>query len=348
MTKRASLVLVGLVLLLGVGASVYAAAPQADFSLTLSPSSVSTTAGGTAAYSVTVNGSNGFKSPVTLSVSGLPVTTTATFSANPVTNTTSAITLHTSSSTATGSYAVTITGISGSLSHSVPASLTVTAPPSKFSLTVSPTSINAPAGAVATYTVTVTRTNFTGAITFSVTGAPASAGVSFTPASTTGNTTSLQVSTSATTTLGSYTLSIAGGSGGTSASTTAQLTVSGSQGGTPFTIAGTLDRSLAPGVTGLLNLSLTNPNNQSLSVSNLTVAITATNKSGCAVSGNFSAVQFSGTYPLTVPANSTRTLSQLTAQSTWPKITMNNLSVNQDACKSAALVLSYSGTGQGG
>lgn len=350
MTKRALLVLVGLGLLLGVGGAVYAATAKADFALTVSPASRSITAGSATQYSVTVNPSNGFKSPVTLSVSaGLPSGATASFSPNPDTNTTSTLTVQTSASTPAGSYSLTVTGTNGPLSHVTTAGLTITAPPSAFSLSVSPSTINTPAGTVATYTVTVARTNFTGPVNFSVTGAPPSSAATFTPASTTGNTTSLQVSTSAATTLGSYTLTIKGTSGSATANTVAQLTVSASHGGTPFTISGTLDRLLAPGVTGLLNLSLTNPNNQTLNITNLTVAITGTNKPGCAVSGNYSVGQFSGTYPLTVPANSTRTLSQLTTQSaTFPKITMNDLASNQDNCKGAVLSLSYSGTGQGG
>jgi hypothetical protein len=213
---------------------------------------------------------------------------------------------------------------------------------------VSPSTTNTPAGTVATYAVTVTRTNFTGSINFSVTGTPPTSGVSFTPPSTTGNTTSLQVSTSAATTVGSYTLTITGTSGSTTASTVAQLTVSAAaHDNRAFTITGTLDRSLAPGVTGFLDLSITNPNNQPISITNLTVSLTGTSKPGCATS-NFSVAQLSGAYPFTVPANSTRTLSQLgIAQSVRPRVTMIDLPVNQDVCKTTGLTLGYSGTGQG-
>lgn len=346
-TKRALLGLAAFGLLLGVGGAVYAAAPKADFSLAATPSSVSVTAGGTAIYSVTVNGSNGFKSPVTLSGSGLPAGTTASFAPNPNTNTTSTLTVQTSASTPTGTYRLTITGVSGSLSHSVTANLTVGAPPSRFSLSVSPAAVSTAAGTVATYSVTATRTNFTGSISFSVTGTPALSSATFAPTSTTGNVTSLQVSTSAGTPLGSYSLTITGTSGATTASTVAALTVSASQAGRPFTISGELDRVLAPGVTGYLNLSLANPNNQSLGVTNLTVAINGTNRSGCATS-NFAVAQFTGTYPLTVPANSTRTLSQLGVTLTqMPAVKMIDLPVNQDICKSTGLTLGYSGTGSG-
>jgi hypothetical protein len=348
LTKRVLLALVSLGLLLGVGGSVYAAAAKADFALGVSPSAASVTAGSAASYSIKVTGSNGFKSPVTLSISGLPTGATATVSPNPNTLTTSTLTIQTAATAAVGNSSLTITGVNGSLTHSATATLTVTAPPSKFSVAVSPATINTPAGTVATYAITVTRTTFAGAITFGVTGAPANAGTTFSPASTSGNTTSLQISTSSATTLGSYTLVITGTSGTASAQASAQLTVSAAQGGTPFTIGGTLDRLLAPAVTGSLDLSLTNPNAQTLSITNLTVTIAGTNKQGCAAAGNYSVVQFSGAYPLVVPAHSMRTLSQLTAATTFPKITMNNLATNQDPCKGAVLSLSYSGTGQGG
>jgi hypothetical protein len=50
-----------------------------------------------------------------------------------------------------------------------------------------------------------------------------------------------------------------------------------------------------------------------------------------------------------VPANSTATLGGLGgAASAMPRVKMLDLPVNQDACKSAQLALSYAGTGQGG
>jgi hypothetical protein len=153
--------------------------------------------------------------------------------------------------------------------------------------------------------------------------------------------------TSLSTPLGSYSPVIKGTSGLISATTTAHLTVSAGQ-GKEFAIAGSLDRTLAPGVTGFLDLALTNPNNQPINITNLTVSVTGTSKVGCATN-NFSVTQFSGTYPLTVPANSVRTLSQLgVAQAQRPRVTMINLPVSQDMCKSTNLTLSYSGTGSNG
>jgi hypothetical protein len=118
--------------------------------------------------------------------------------------------------------------------------------------------------------------------------------------------------------------------------------------GQNFGLAGSADRLLAPGVSGFIDVAITNPNNQPLNVTNLSVAVTGTSKPACTTS-NFSVTQFSGTYPITVPANSTRTLSQLgITQSQRPKVTMINLPVNQDVCKNTGVALSFTGTGSGG
>jgi hypothetical protein len=69
--------------------------------------------GGTAVYTVTINPTNGFNSPVTFSVSGLPSGTTGSLSPNPAT-TSSTLTLTVSSTTANGNYVFTVTGNGGS------------------------------------------------------------------------------------------------------------------------------------------------------------------------------------------------------------------------------------------
>lgn len=213
-----------------------------------------------------------------------------------------------------------------------------------FTLSAGPANLNVPAGTQGSYSVTVNRTNFGDAVTFGVAGLPASASATFAPTSTTGTSTTLYVTTAPNTPLGSYSPVITGTSTTSmTASTTVHLTVSAGQ-AKQFTISGRLDRTLAPGVTGNLDLSLTNSNNQQITVSGLTVSIAQVSKSACTASDNFSIKQFAGS--VTVPANSTRTLSQLGATS-LPQITMVDLPVNQDACKGATLTLTYTGTGTG-
>ncbi len=107
-------------------ATVTAPPPSPDFSLSVSPSSVSVRrTGGTATYTVTITPSGGFNSSVSLSVSGQPTTSTASFSPNPTTAS-STMTIAVSSGTQRGTYPLTVTGTSGSLSRTASATLVIT------------------------------------------------------------------------------------------------------------------------------------------------------------------------------------------------------------------------------
>ena len=97
----------------------------ADFSISVSPASPSIKSGGTATYIVTIVPTNGFAGSVTLSITGQPSRTTVTFSPKSTT-TTSTLTIKTRTSTTRKTYTLTIKGVSGSLSHTQTASLTVT------------------------------------------------------------------------------------------------------------------------------------------------------------------------------------------------------------------------------
>jgi hypothetical protein len=96
----------------------------ADFSLSVSPASQSVKQGSTATYIVTMTPRNSFTASVTLSVSGQPSGSTAKFTPNPAT-TTSTLTVQTVGGVR-GTFTLTITGVSGSLSHTTTALLTVT------------------------------------------------------------------------------------------------------------------------------------------------------------------------------------------------------------------------------
>ena len=86
----------------------------------------------------------------------------------------------------------------------------------------------------------------------------------------------------------------------------------------------------------------------SLSVTLASVTPHHTGPNTCSPTLDFSApVQFSGGYPITLPANSTKTLSQLGyTQTPMPSITMNDRPLNQDACKGATLNFTYGGSAQ--
>jgi subtilisin family serine protease len=88
--------------------------PAPDFSLSISPGSVNVPRpGGTATYTVTITRTGGFAGLVTLSVSGLPVGAIGTFNPNPVSGSSSTLTVTVSGATARGTYPFTVTGIGG-------------------------------------------------------------------------------------------------------------------------------------------------------------------------------------------------------------------------------------------
>ncbi len=99
--------------------------PAPDFSLAINPSSATVRrGGGTVSYTVTITPSNGFNSPVTLSVTGLPAGATGSFSPNPATSS-STLTVNVASSVNKGTYPFTVTGTGGSpaVTHTATANL---------------------------------------------------------------------------------------------------------------------------------------------------------------------------------------------------------------------------------
>jgi hypothetical protein len=100
----------------------------ADFHLEVNPTSQSASQGQTVSYSVNVVGSNGFNSPVSLSVSGLPSGASGVFSvASGTIDFSSTLTITLPSNVPTGSFTVVIAGSGGGLDRSVNAVLTITA-----------------------------------------------------------------------------------------------------------------------------------------------------------------------------------------------------------------------------
>jgi hypothetical protein len=198
--------------------------PQPDFSVTATPSSQTVPPGTGSSYTVIVTPSNGFNGTVTFNVSGLPSGATATFNPTSVTGSgSSTMSVSTSSSTPEGSYPLTITATSGSLTHTTQVTLVV----ADFSISASPSSQTVNRGSKTTYTVSVTaQGSFSGAVNFSVSGLPARTSSSFSPTSVTGSgNTTLTISTKPRTATGTYPLTIKATSGGLTHSTTVTLVV---------------------------------------------------------------------------------------------------------------------------
>jgi fibronectin type 3 domain-containing protein len=104
-------------------ASATVAAAAGDFSLSISPASVTVPLfGTTATYTVTITRTGGFTGAVSLSVTGQPSNATATFSPNPATGTSSTLTIKVKL-TPRGTFPLTVTGTSGTLTHTATATL---------------------------------------------------------------------------------------------------------------------------------------------------------------------------------------------------------------------------------
>lgn len=99
---------------------------QPDFTISVSPASLNVTRGNTGRYTVTIGAVNGFTGTVSLSVAGLPSRVTGTFSPTSVTGSgTSTLSVVVNKRASTGTRALTVTGVSGSLSHSAGANLVI-------------------------------------------------------------------------------------------------------------------------------------------------------------------------------------------------------------------------------
>ena len=196
-----------------------------DFSISASPPSQTIIQGASTTYTVASNPAGAFS--VSYSVTGLPSGATGSFNPNPSTGN-STLTVATTGTTPPGTYSLTITGVSGSLSHTASVTLIVNAAPvPDFTMTVSPTSQTVSRAASTSFTVGVSPVNsFNGTVTFSVTGLPSRTSASFNPASVTGSGTStLTITTSKKTSSGNYTLTVTGTSGGLSHKNQATLVV---------------------------------------------------------------------------------------------------------------------------
>ncbi|MEO8639150.1 MAG: N-acetylmuramoyl-L-alanine amidase [Chloroflexota bacterium] len=213
-------------------AALIAGTPTPDFTISASPATQTVTAGQQTSYTATVTPSGGFSGAVNLAVSGLPANTTFSWSTNPLPGGggMSTLTVTTLASTPVGTSTLTMSGTSGTLTHTTAVTLVVTAPPTpEFSLTLSPASQSVRGGGSVGYTVTVTSLNgFAGAVSLSVSGLPSGSSGSFNPTSVTVAPTGTSILTikTARTPRGTFPFTVTGKSGSLSRTTTGTLRVS--------------------------------------------------------------------------------------------------------------------------
>jgi hypothetical protein len=152
--------------------SVTPGASPPDFTIDTSTASQASLDGGTAIYSVVLKESNGFNQPVTLTCGALPAGMTCS-APPPITPTASGvsatITVNVPAALAasTNAHSFTITGTSGSLSHSVPAQLFV----ATLNGTIAQSAATIQVGSSANFTVSLTATDgFAGPVSLNCAG----------------------------------------------------------------------------------------------------------------------------------------------------------------------------------
>jgi hypothetical protein len=120
-----------------------------------------------------------------------------------------------------------------------------------------------------------------------------------------------------------------------------------------FTLTGELTTVISPGVYAPLDLSITNPNEHDLAVTDIVVTVDsvvaprATDELPCTVE-DFDVKQVSSRLEVPVEAGITATLAELGVPSTGlPQVGMLLLdSRNQDGCKGASLTLAFTAVGR--
>lgn len=317
-------------------------------SITADQSSLGVAVGAEALVAVTVSQPGSWVGPISLSVSGAPIGAHVGITPNPVVpGIPSVISVLTAASTPVGSYYLQITATSGTHTATITVVLVVSLP-TGFTMQLSPTSRTVVDGESTTYDLSINRGLLAGPIALKLNGVPANATASVSPSlSILGSSAKITISTATNVVPGSYLITVKGTSLLASATASAYLIVL-PQTYPNFPINGAADRVLAPGSEpGAINLAITNPFGAPMTVTNLGVTVTGTDRAGCGV-GNYAVTAYGGPASLTIPAHSTKTLQQLgVPRAQWPQVAMPNLPANQDSCKTATVQLHFSGTGNG-
>jgi hypothetical protein len=198
---------------------------------------VSVQQSGSNTVAITVARGGGLTANVDLSIEGAPSGVTGSFSPASLANgvTSSTLTLNASSSAAAGTSTITIRAKStGVTDQTASLALTVTAGTAAGGFTLSTTAATVAQGGSATSTITIARSgSFSGAVALTVSGAPTGLTATLNPTSVTGTTSTLTLNAAATTTPGTYSLTVSGtGTGVSNQSASVAVTVQQAQGST--------------------------------------------------------------------------------------------------------------------
>lgn len=365
----------GLVLTFGLGSAAYAVtttSTTADFSLTPSVTTATTSPGGTVGYGINLQATGGFSDNVSLTAVGLPSGATATFGTNPGfvdASLASASTLWvtTGSTTPVGQSTITVTGTSSAgMTHTATVTLNVSASGSPdYAVEMTPTTQYVSAGNSVTYSLKVAPVNgFSGNVVLSAKsvpgavslgwngGAPVTAqnpSISLPVGGGGTSTASLTVATTSTNPPGSYAITVTGSSGSLSHSVAGTLDIDF------FSATGSTSAALYPGAGPQpISVTLADPYPYGVTVTGLAASVAqdstgnVINAAGNVVQGclaswfKFTDTPLSSANSLPLGAGAGLTLPPVDD----PTISLLDVPVRQDACKGVQLKLNFVGTAQ--
>jgi len=255
------------------------APPQGSFSLTASAATLSIAQGAIGTDTISVTDVSPFSGSVTLAASGLPTGVTAAFATNPATGS-SVVTFTATSTAVAGASTITITGTSGTLTASATIALTILAAPTgSFSLTPSSTSLSLTDGTSATDTISIADVSpFSGSVTLSVSGLPTGVTAAFATNPATASSV-LTLTASSTAAAGTSTVTVTGTSGTLTETTTIALTVKAASTGSFSLTPSSTSVSLTDGASATDTISIVDVGSFSgsvtLSVTGLPTGVTA-------------------------------------------------------------------------
>lgn len=207
--------------------------PVPDFELSVTPQSNTIEQGGSAVYTINISSVNGFNTPVTLNVAGLPAGASGVFSPEQIIPPGSVtLKITTEKSVVPKTYSLNIEGTGGNKTKSISVGLVIEESQQSqdlpdFGLTVTPASQTIKQGESTSYTVELTSIKgFNSPVTLKVTGLPSGADGVFNinPFIPPGKTT-LDITTNSSVNPGTYNLKVEGTGGGITHSNSIKLTV---------------------------------------------------------------------------------------------------------------------------
>jgi hypothetical protein len=231
-------------------------------------------------------------------------------------------------------------------------------PPLRVNTT--PDTVVVTAGQTARYDVELTRGSERGPVAFTVANLPAASSATFSPATTTGDGSTLVITTDGDdrdgtlTPAGTYDIVLRATGPDAVAGAVLRLKVQSQAAaslGDAVRISGSLATGLRPGTGAGIDLRLANPGRTAVRIDAVSVALAgvtaprATAEHPCTLA-DFATVAYTGP-ALTLAPGATRTLSQLhVSAAQWPQVRMRNSSVNQDGCQTAVVTFTYGVEGQ--